>query len=121
MKKWIALLLASLLLFAGCSQPAPTTEAKPAETEPAATESVGATEQKEFTVDELAKFNGKDGNRAYIAVDGVVYDVTDAPPWNGGDHNGYESGKDLTKEIKEDSPHGISKLEGIPVVGTLKQ
>lgn len=116
MKKWIALLLVSMLLMAGCSKPADPVETKPGETEAA-----GATEQKEFTVDELAKYNGKDGNRAYVAVDGVVYDVTDAPPWNGGDHNGYEAGKDLTKEIKEDSPHGISKLDGIPIVGTLKK
>ena len=61
----------------------------------------------------------KNGNPAYIAVDGVIYDVTDVPQWNGGGHNGYFAGNDLTEEIKTISPHGVSKLNGIPVVGTL--
>lgn len=75
---------------------------------------------KTFTRDELAQYDGNDGNPAYIAVEGKVYDVTNAPPWSGGKHNGYEAGKDLTDEIKSKSPHGVSKLKGIPVVGTLE-
>ena len=76
--------------------------------------------QKEFTVEELAQYNGKDGNKAYIAVDGVVYDVTDHPAWKDGGHNGIEAGQDLTDEIKNHSPHGVKVLEGLTVVGTLK-
>lgn len=77
-------------------------------------------EEKTFTLDELEEYDGKDGAKAYIAVDGVVYDVTDVEPWAGGEHNDYEAGKDLTEEIKNVSPHGVSKLEGIPVVGKLE-
>ncbi len=33
-----------------------------------------------FTQDELALYDGLEGRKAYIAVDGVVYDVTDIPP-----------------------------------------
>lgn len=77
-------------------------------------------EQMEFTLEELAEFNGKDGKPAYIAVDGVVYDVTDLPAWKDGGHNGFEAGQDLTEAIKKDSPHGVAKLDGVPVVGTLK-
>lgn len=33
--------------------------------------------QLELTLEELAAYDGKDGNPAYIAVDGVIYDVTD--------------------------------------------
>ena len=73
-----------------------------------------------LTLEELGKFNGKDGQRAFIAVDGIIYDVTDSRAWKDGMHNGFEAGKDLTEEIKTKSPHGIGKLEGITQVGKLK-
>lgn len=73
-----------------------------------------------LTLEELARFNGKDGQRAFIAVDGIIYDVTDSRAWKDGMHNGFEAGKDLTEEIKTKSPHGIGKLEGITQVGKLK-
>jgi len=72
-----------------------------------------------LTASELGAFNGKDGNPAYIAIDGVIYDVTDVTMWSGGDHNGFEAGQDLTEEIKNISPHGVSKLKGLTVVGEL--
>lgn len=74
---------------------------------------------KNFTIEELSTYNGKDGNPAYIAVDGIVYDVTNVSQWKNGMHNGFEAGKDLTEEIKTISPHGISKLKSVPVVGKL--
>jgi cytochrome b involved in lipid metabolism len=43
-------------------------------------------ELREFTLEELAQFNGKDGNPAYVAVNGKVYDVTDVPAWRGGEN-----------------------------------
>jgi len=72
-----------------------------------------------LTESELSEYNGKDGNSAYIAIDGVIYDVTDVAMWSEGEHNGFEAGQDLTEEIKNISPHGISKLKGLPVVGEL--
>lgn len=39
------------------------------------------TAEKTFTTEELAAFNGQNGNPAYIAVDGVVYDVTKVSTW----------------------------------------
>ena len=75
----------------------------------------------ELTLEELAHFNGKDGMRAFVAVDGIIYDVTDSPAWKDGEHNGNLAGKDLTKEIKEDSPHGIGKLENVVEVGKIKE
>ncbi len=74
---------------------------------------------KVYPLEELSKYNGLDGNPAYIAVDGLVYDVTNAPPWKGGKHNGFEAGKDLSEEIKNMSPHGVSKLKSVPIVGKL--
>jgi|AGTN01.3.fsa_nt_gi Predicted heme/steroid binding protein len=76
-------------------------------------------EQLELTAAELAQYDGKDGQPAYIAIDGVIYDVTDVPQWKNGEHNGFTAGRDLTEEIKTISPHGVSKLKGLPVVGRL--
>lgn len=71
-----------------------------------------------FTASELAKYDGTNGNPAYIAVDGIVYDVSNVAEWKGGSHFGrYQAGKDLTDAIKQDSPHGVSKLASVPVVG----
>ena len=72
-----------------------------------------------LNLNELAKYNGKDGQPAYVAVDGVIYDMTNSLPWKNGEHNGFMAGKDLTKEIKEVSPHGVMKLDNVPVVGRL--
>lgn len=76
-------------------------------------------EELVLTLDELAEFDGKDGSPAYIAVDGIIYDVTDSSMWAAGEHNGFEAGKDLTEEIKDVSPHGVSVLDRIPVVGKI--
>ncbi|NLG25339.1 MAG: cytochrome B5 [Clostridiales bacterium] len=73
----------------------------------------------ELTLAQLAQYNGENGQPAYVAVDGVIYDVTNAPHWPGGSHNGYQAGQDLTDAIKNKSPHGVAKLEGIPIVGKL--
>ncbi len=73
----------------------------------------------ELSLEELAAFNGKDGQKAYVAVDGVIYDMTASRAWGNGQHNGFEAGRDLTKEIKEISPHGVVKLENVVEVGRL--
>jgi membrane-associated progesterone receptor component len=68
---------------------------------------------------ELSKFNGKDGNPAYVAVNGIVYDVTNNVAWAAATHFGLTAGKDLTSEFV--SCHGdqpiLSKLK---VVGKLE-
>ena len=73
-----------------------------------------------FTLEELKKFNGKNGNKAYVAVNGIVYDVTHSKLWKNGEHKGqHEAGKDLTYEITELSPHGLKKLENVYKIGLL--
>lgn len=57
--------------------------------------------QQTFTLQELAKFDGKNGNPAYIAVDEIVYDVTFEAVWAGGKHFGLEAGNDLSNEFKK--------------------
>ncbi|MBN1778351.1 MAG: hypothetical protein JW811_09540 [Clostridiales bacterium] len=101
--------------------PAATEEAIVSE-EPAATEEPAAdTREIIMTLAELSQYDGTNGNPAYIAVDGVIYDVSDVPQWRSGRHNGFTAGKDLTEEIKNISPHGVSKLTGLPIVGKLAE
>lgn len=87
-----------------------------------ATEMQNATnksEMKEFTLGELAEYNGVNG-KAYVAYQGQVYDVTDENIWIDGSHKGCNAGTDLTGKI-EQTPHGAEILKGYPVVGTLRE
>lgn len=133
----IVALSLSLFVFVGCTaaQPAatqaPAATAAPVATDaPTATEAPAATdaatvdasaEQKVFTVEELAKYNGKDGNAAYVAVDGKVYDLSAVPQWSNGSHAGgsLQAGADQSDAIGR-SPHGKKVLENLPVVGVLQ-
>jgi len=73
---------------------------------------------KEFTLEELAEFDGQDGRPAYVAYEGVVYDVTESAMWVDGDHEGqHVAGGDLTAE-HEDAPHDIYVTD-FPEVGRL--
>jgi predicted heme/steroid binding protein len=76
-------------------------------------------EERKFTLEELAKFNGRNGNPAYVAFKGKVYDVSDSSFWLDGDHLGsHQAGKDLTDEI-ELAPHGPENLDRLKAVGVL--
>lgn len=128
MKKTMIFLTASVitvaLLFTGCASSKTSSLASSAETsavvsaDTSSTTSTASTAQKKFTVTELADYNGLNGKSAYIAVDGIVYDVTNVKEWANGTHQDYAAGLDLTKEIKA-APHGVAQLDGVPFVGTL--
>ena len=76
---------------------------------------------KEFDADELAKFNGENGNPTYFAYDGKVYDVSESKLWRKGQHmNRHRSGEDLTNDLQA-APHEGDVLERFPQVGTLKK
>ncbi|AWK52058.1 cytochrome b5 [Clostridium beijerinckii] len=74
-------------------------------------------QQKEFTLEELAQYDGSNGKPAYVAIDGIVYDLSKEPTWAGGTHFGYAAGQNLTDEFK--SCHGTSTLKNLPKVGVL--
>ena len=75
--------------------------------------------ERKFTLQDLAKFDGKNGNPAYVAYKGKVYDVSDSPFWMGGDHLGsHQAGKDLTDDI-DLAPHGPENLDKVKPVGVL--
>ena len=74
-----------------------------------------------MTRSELARFDGKEGRRAYAAVNGKVYDFTDSPRWKDGDHEKqHRAGCDLSMDL-ESAPHIRAVIERFPVVGTLEE
>jgi predicted heme/steroid binding protein len=73
-----------------------------------------------FTLRELSAFDGRKG-RTYVAVGGVVFDVSGSPEWRGGLHrNLHWAGQDLTSYLP-DAPHGMETIERYPVVGVLSR
>lgn len=75
-----------------------------------------------FTVEELKKYNGRDGMPAYAAVDGIVYDFSRSRTWKNGQHMKLHSaGTDLSSELHNKAPKLLHKdgkiLEKIPKVG----
>lgn len=73
---------------------------------------------KEFTLEQLAQFNGKGGQPAYVAYQGKVYDMSDSAMWDEGDHEAMHfAGEDLTA-AHDDAPHDVYVTD-FPLVGTL--
>ncbi|MGE4277712.1 MAG: cytochrome b5 domain-containing protein [Lawsonibacter sp.] len=66
-----------------------------------------------FTREELSKYNGRNGNSAYVAVDGVVYDVSNVAAWGGATHFGLTAGTDVTSQF-------ASCHAGQPILSKLK-
>lgn len=74
-----------------------------------------------MTRDELARNDGKEGRKAFVAVSGTVYDVTQSERWADGQHEGqHQAGCDLTQELKS-APHVRAVVERFPVVGSLEE
>jgi len=101
---------------------APTSEVSTSDADSGIKDGSNDPELKTFTLEELAEYDGKNGNPAYIAIEGKVYDVSKVPQWQEGIHAGkFQAGKDYTKELKQTAPHSASKMDDIPVIGTLAE
>lgn len=86
-----------------------------------ATERSGAFQrQKEFTLEELATYDGAGGRDAYLAVNGTVYDISKEATWGGGTHFGLYAGKDLSEEFIACHRGALGILNKLPKVGILK-
>lgn len=111
-----ALIGGAVYLRTSSAQPeAPQTQSAVTEEKPA--------KPKNITPEELAASDGKQGSKCYVAVDGKVYEIEQGRLWKNGEHATSQGqahcGLDLTATITK-SPHGKSKLEALPVVGSLE-
>ncbi len=73
--------------------------------------------RKVFTLDELKKFDGKEGRPAYAAVDGLVYDFSTV--YKEGTHYEHIAGAEHTQAFY--SYHKKEELQKYPVVGEMKK
>ncbi|MFA6190941.1 MAG: 2-oxoacid:acceptor oxidoreductase subunit alpha [Sulfurimonas sp.] len=73
-----------------------------------------------MTLEELSHYNGKDGQPAYIAYKGIVYDVSKSDMWKDGEHQGeHTAGVDLSEALQY-APHGEDVFKGFKAVGKLE-
>lgn len=86
---------------------------------PLPTPPISQSNQRTFTIGELATFTGKNGRPSYVAVNGIVYDVTNNSTWAAATHFGLVAGKDYTQEFASCHAGQQSILASQPVVGRL--
>jgi predicted heme/steroid binding protein len=121
MKKYVNVILVTsivVLLLTGCQSEVPMATTEAVATESEMTEPVTMIE---LSLDELKIYDGKNNQPAYVAFEGMIYDVTNHPKWPNGEHNNglVSAGTDITEAIKS-APHGNSKIKTLKQVGTLK-
>ncbi len=77
--------------------------------------------ERQFSPEELATFDGKEGRPAYVAYQGRVVDVSGSSRWTAGRHMmRHEAGRDLTDSLAA-APHGPEMLTRYPLVGVLQR
>ncbi len=80
---------------------------------------VPAIDSETCSLDGLSQFDGKDGRPAYVAYNGIIYNVTKSRLWKNGSHViKHAAGNDLT-DILKTAPHGEDKILAMPQVGKL--
>jgi predicted heme/steroid binding protein len=123
----LAVLVTALIGLAACGTDGPGTTEPPTQVTDTVTTMITETTNAEqtFTLEELAQFDGKEGRPAYVAVDGVIYDVSGSRMWPDGEHArcdfGAVAGTDLSEVITKAPANMRSLLEKMPVVGALEQ
>jgi len=126
MKKIVLLISLSLLLLGCATTPEPSQPNTPEQpnTDTTIDEATGLPLDAEtglllMTIEELAQFDGKDGAKAFVAIDGSVYEVTGDRKWLDGNHEqGMTAGRDLSEFISG-APHGYDILKQFTIVGTI--
>lgn len=74
-----------------------------------------------MTLKKLKQYNGINGQKAYIAYKGNVYDVSSSPLWKNGVHQKiHEAGLDLTGAM-ENAPHAEEVFSDFEIVDTLDE
>lgn len=73
----------------------------------------------EYSKSYLALRNGQDKADIWVALNGIIYDVTESRLWKNGKHYEHWAGQDLTDELK-DAPHTGAVFLKFKAVGKLK-
>lgn len=75
--------------------------------------------KREFTREELSHYNGTNGYPSYVAVNGIVYDVTNIPIWQTGTHFGLRAGQSLSVEFNTCHSNRPMVLDELQQVGRM--
>ncbi|MFH1426083.1 MAG: hypothetical protein ABIG66_01480 [Candidatus Kerfeldbacteria bacterium] len=87
--------------------------------DPASSQTTEASKEfRVFSAVELEAFDGKDGRLAYTAYEQVIYDVSNSPLFEEGNHFSHAAGKDLTP-LMTGAPHGGEVFAEFAIVGRL--
>lgn len=78
-------------------------------------------EERVFTIEELAQYDGSNGKSAYVAMNGIVYDVGLEATWGGGTHFALYAGKDLTNQFNSCHDGRLEVLRKLPQIGVLQE
>ena len=81
-------------------------------------EEKSATDLPAYTRAQLALRNGQDKPQIWVALNGIIYDVTASRLWRNGKHYEHWAGQDLTDELK-DAPHTEKVFDKFIPVGKL--
>lgn len=73
---------------------------------------------KKITKNQLALYNGQDKPEIYVAINGLVYDVSSSRLWRNGRHYEHWAGQDLTAELP-DAPHNANVFDKFEPVAFL--
>jgi predicted heme/steroid binding protein len=73
----------------------------------------------EYSRSYLALRNGQDKPEIWVALHGLIYEVTASRLWRDGKHYEHWAGQDLTDELK-DAPHDAKVFDKFKVIGKLK-
>ena len=76
-------------------------------------------ELRYYRLEDICKFDGKDGTLAYVVINGTVYDVTSMRHWINGNHYGLSAGRDLTEYFETCHKDEKDILKKLRIVGTI--
>lgn len=79
------------------------------------------TDEIMLTEQELSEFNGRNGKPPYVAIDGIVYDLSKINKWKNGKHHGMLAGQVLTEEYYRCHSKKLNLIKKSKVVGRLKE
>ena len=94
-------------------------EEKSSDDEKVETDSNSREELRYYRLEDICKFDGKDGTLAYVVINGTVYDVTSMRQWIDGKHYGLSAGRDLTAYFETCHKYEKVILKKLRIVGTI--